>query len=212
MKSTPIAALFGSNLANVLRRLRRICAFYGSHPTFICCSATIGNPKELAESMTGREMLLIDRKRRAGGRTPRGFLQSAGRQCASWASARAPFRKRETSPRRMLKSGVQNIVFARARLTVEVLVRYLKDAWCAIRWATQARVRGYRGGYLATQRREIERELRAGRNHDRRFHQRAGAGHRHRPARRVRALRLSGHHRQHMAAGGASGTARRAFR
>ena len=52
--------VFGSNLANVIRRLKRICAFYGSSPTFICCSATIRNPKELAEAMTGREMLLID--------------------------------------------------------------------------------------------------------------------------------------------------------
>ena len=61
----------------------------------------------------------------------------------------------------MLKSGVQNIIFARARLTVEVLVRYLKDA---VRdpLGNAGRVRGYRGGYLATQRREIERELRAG--------------------------------------------------
>lgn len=66
--------IFGSNLANVLRRLKRICAFYGSYPTFICCSATIGNPKELAERMTGREMLLIDQNGAPGGRTPRDFL------------------------------------------------------------------------------------------------------------------------------------------
>ncbi|MBQ3425130.1 MAG: DEAD/DEAH box helicase, partial [Clostridia bacterium] len=52
--------VFGSNLANVIRRLKRICAFYGAHPTFICCSATIKNPSELAGRMTGRKMLLID--------------------------------------------------------------------------------------------------------------------------------------------------------
>ena len=52
--------VFGSNLANVIRRLKRICKFYGAEPTFICCSATIRNPAELARTMTGREMLLID--------------------------------------------------------------------------------------------------------------------------------------------------------
>ena len=62
--------VFGSNLANVLRRLRRICAFYGSDPTFICCSATIRNPKELAETMTGKPMRLIDQNGAPAGERP----------------------------------------------------------------------------------------------------------------------------------------------
>lgn len=152
--------IFGSNLANVLRRLKRICAFYGSHPTFICCSATIGNPKELAERMTGREMLLIDQNGAPAGERHAIFYNPpvVNAQLGIRAGSIPETRKIAES---MLKSGVQNIIFARARLTVEVLVRYLKDA---VRdpLGNAGRVRGYRGGYLATQRREIERELRAG--------------------------------------------------
>ena len=52
--------VFGSHLANVMRRLKRICAFYGSHPQFICCSATIANPKEMAEKIIEKPVELID--------------------------------------------------------------------------------------------------------------------------------------------------------
>ena len=152
--------VFGSNLANVLRRLKRICAFYGSNPTFICCSATIQNPKELAETMTGREMLLIDENGAPAGErhvvfyNPPVINAQLGLRVGSIPETR-------NIAASLLKAGVQSIVFAKARLTVEVLVRYLKDM---VRdpLGNAGKVRGYRGGYLATQRREIERELRAG--------------------------------------------------
>ncbi len=152
--------VFGSNLANVLRRLRRICAFYGSNPTFICCSATIQNPKELAETMTGREMLLIDENGAPAGERHVVFYNPPviNAQLGIRAGSIPETRNIAAS---LLKAGVQSIVFAKARLTVEVLVRYLKDM---VRdpLGNAGKVRGYRGGYLATQRREIERELRAG--------------------------------------------------
>ena len=152
--------VFGSNLANVLRRLRRICAFYGSNPTFICCSATIQNPKELAEAMTGREMLLIDENGAPAGERHVVFYNPPviNAQLGIRAGSIPETRNIAAS---LLKAGVQSIVFAKARLTVEVLVRYLKDM---VRdpLGNAGKVRGYRGGYLATQRREIERELRAG--------------------------------------------------
>ena len=152
--------VFGSNLANVLRRLRRICAFYGSNPTFICCSATIQNPKELAETMTGREMLLIDENGAPAGERHVVFYNPPviNDQLGIRAGSIPETRNIAAS---LLKAGVQSIVFAKARLTVEVLVRYLKDM---VRdpLGNAGKVRGYRGGYLATQRREIERELRAG--------------------------------------------------
>ena len=152
--------VFGSNLANVLRRLRRICAFYGSNPTFICCSATIQNPKELAETMTGREMLLIDENGAPAGERHVVFYNPPviNVQLGIRAGSIPETRNIAAS---LLKAGVQSIVFAKARLTVEVLVRYLKDM---VRdpLGNAGKVRGYRGGYLATQRREIERELRAG--------------------------------------------------
>lgn len=152
--------VFGSNLANVLRRLKRICAFYGANPTFICCSATIQNPRELAQTMTGKEMRLIDENGAPAGERNVVFYNPpvVNSQLGIRAGSIPETRNIAAS---MLKAGIQNIVFARARLTVEVLVRYLKDM---VRdpLGNAGKVRGYRGGYLATQRREIERELRAG--------------------------------------------------
>ena len=152
--------VFGSNLANVLRRLKRICEFYGAHPTFICCSATIRNPRELAETMTGRKMRLIDENGAPAGERHVVFYNPpvVNAQLGIRAGSIPETRKIAAS---LLKAGVQHIVFARSRLTVEVLVRYLKDM---VRdpLGNAGKVRGYRGGYLPTQRREIERELRAG--------------------------------------------------
>ena len=153
--------VFGSNLANVIRRLKRICAFYGAHPTFICCSATIRNPAELAKTMTGREMLLIDENGAPAGERHVVFYNPpvVNEQLGIRAGSIPQTRNIATS---LLENDVQHIVFARSRLAVEVLVRYLKDR---VRdpLGNAGRVRGYRGGYLPTQRREIERELRAGR-------------------------------------------------
>ena len=152
--------VFGSNLANVIRRLKRICAFYGSNPVFICCSATIRNPKELAESMTGKSMVLVDENGAPAGERNVIFYNPpvVNAQLGIRAGSIPETRNIAAS---LLKAGVQSIVFARARLTVEVLVRYLKDM---VRdpLGNAGQVRGYRGGYLPTQRREIERELRAG--------------------------------------------------
>ena len=152
--------VFGSNLANVLRRLERICAFYGAHPTFICCSATIHNPKELAEKMTARSMTMIDDNGAPAGRrhvifyNPPVINRQLGIRAGSLPTTR-------DSAARLVRAGVQSIVFARSRRAVEVLVRYAKDI---VRdpLGNAGRVRGYRGGYLPTLRREIERELRAG--------------------------------------------------
>lgn len=152
--------VFGSNLANVLRRLERICAFYGAHPTFICCSATIHNPRELAEHMTGRSMAMIDDNGAPAGRRHVIFYNPpvVNRQLGIRAGSLPTTRDIAA---RLVRAGVQSIVFARSRLAVEVLVRYAKDM---VRdpLGNAGRVRGYRGGYLPTLRREIERELRAG--------------------------------------------------
>ncbi|MBQ2709975.1 MAG: DEAD/DEAH box helicase, partial [Clostridia bacterium] len=152
--------VFGSNLANVIRRLRRICAFYGANPTFICCSATIQNPQELAETMIGRPVKLIDDNGAPAGKRHVIFYNPpvVNEQLGIRAGSIPETRRIATS---LLKNNIQHIVFARARLTVEVLVRYLKDM---VRdpLGNAGRVRGYRGGYLPTLRREVERELRAG--------------------------------------------------
>ena len=152
--------VFGSNLANVLRRLMRLCDFYGSHPQFILCSATIANPQELAETLTGRPVTLINDNGAPMGKrhfvfyNPPVINQQLGIRKGVIPETRA-------IAEMLLKCGIQTITFARSRLTVEVLTKYLKDV---VRdpLGNAGRVRGYRGGYLPTQRREIEKGLRAG--------------------------------------------------
>lgn len=152
--------VFGSNLANVLRRLMRLCAFYGSHPQFILCSATIANPKELAETLIGRPVEMIDDNGAPMGKRHFVFYNPpvVNRQLGIRKGV-IPVTRDIASM--LLKCGIQTITFAKSRLTVEVLTRYLKDL---VRdpLGNAGRVRGYRGGYLPTERREIERGLRAG--------------------------------------------------
>ena len=152
--------VYGSHLANVLRRLARLCRFYGSEPQFLCSSATIGNPRELAEALTEREMTLVDKSG-----APRGERYFAiynppvvNRQLGIRKSALGSARDVALS---FLGRGLQTIVFAPSRLATEVLVTYLKEA-LETRPGSDGVVRGYRGGYLPIKRREIERGLRAG--------------------------------------------------
>ena len=152
--------VFGSHLANILRRLRRICRFYGADPQFICSSATIANPKELTEELIAAPAHLIDRNG-----APRGEKY--------FVFYNPPVVNEELGIRRsyinetrriagsFLKRGLQTIVFARSRLNTEVLVTYLKND---LEHSATDRdmIRGYRGGYLPKKRREIEAGLREG--------------------------------------------------
>ena len=152
--------IFGGNLANVIRRLKRICAFYGAHPQFICCSATIKNPGELAQMMIGRKLTLIDDNGAPSGKKHVVFYNPpvVNKQLGIRKGALSETRKIALG---FLKNRIQSIVFARARVAVEVMVRSLKDQ---VRdpLGQAGQVRGYRGGYLPSLRREIEQQLRAG--------------------------------------------------
>ena len=152
--------VFGSNVANVLRRLLRLCEFYGSRPQFILCSATIANPQELAETLTGREISLVDDNGAPMGARHFVFYNPpvVNRQLGIRKGVLPETRKIASM---LLMNGIQTITFAKSRLQVEVLTRYLKDM-ARDPLGNAGRVRGYRGGYLPTQRREIERGLRAG--------------------------------------------------
>ncbi len=152
--------IFGSNLANVIRRLRRICAFYGANPQFICCSATIRNPRELTSTMIGKPVTLVDDNGAPTG-AKHVILYNppvVNRQLGIRESVLHETQRLATG---FLKNEIQSIIFARSRLQVEVMVRQLKDM---VRepLGDAGKVRGYRGGYLPSLRREIERELRAG--------------------------------------------------
>lgn len=153
--------IFGSNLANVLRRLERLCEFYGSKPQYILCSATIANPGELAQTLTGRPMTVIDNNGAPTGKKHTVFYNPpvVNRQLGIRKSSLHEVR---STARLFLRNKIQTIVFAKSRVQVEVLTRALKDE---VRDALgqAGRVRGYRGGYLPNERREIERDLRAGR-------------------------------------------------
>ncbi len=148
--------VFGSHIANVIRRLKRICRFYGSQPQFILTSATIANPSDFAERLIEAPICLINRDGAAHGE--RNFL-----------IYNPPVVNREVGLRRssllegvrltgyLLSQGVQTLVFSRTRRSVELILSYLRTQTNDF-----AIVRGYRSGYLAAERREIERGLRHG--------------------------------------------------
>jgi DEAD/DEAH box helicase domain-containing protein len=153
--------VFGSHVANVMRRLLRICEFYGSHPQFICSSATIANPQDLAQRITGvSPVTLVDNNGAPQG--PKSFVfynppvvnKELGLRRSSLLEA-------TDIASQLMANDIQTIVFGRTRTSVEVLLTYLRDAARRHRHSPD-KIRGYRGGYLPNQRREIERGLRDG--------------------------------------------------
>lgn len=152
--------VFGSHLANVIRRLKRICEFYGSSPKFICCSATIANPKELAEKVIAEPVTLISNNGAPHGE--RHFLfYNPPVVNAELGIRKSVVKEVSRLASHFLSKDVQSIVFARSRLRVEILTTYLKDAVKKLGKSTEL-VKGYRGGYLPTERRAIEKGLRDG--------------------------------------------------
>jgi DEAD/DEAH box helicase domain-containing protein len=152
--------VFGSHLANVLRRLLRVCRFYGSAPQFICCSATIGNPREHAERLLGRPVSVIDQSGAPTGErvvalynppvvnAPLGIRRDAVREAVALA-------------REMLTGRVQTIFFTRTRLSAELLTTYLRGT-AQQHHLDPDTICGYRAGYLPSERRRIEAGLRSG--------------------------------------------------
>jgi len=170
--------VFGSHLSNVLRRLRRICAHYGSHPQFICCSATIGNPKEHAERIVGEPMELVDRDGSPRGPKKFVFWNPPVLSSVGAGSGIPPQQKSETpsagGERRsslgeavelmtsLVKEDIQTIAFVRTRLMAELIMRNTRERLGGIQARLAKAVQAYRGGYLPEERREIERKLATG--------------------------------------------------
>lgn len=152
--------VFGSHMGNIIRRLKRICDFYGSKPLFIMSSATIANPKELAERLIEQNVTLVDRNGSPHGEKYIVFFNPPV------VNKQLGIRKSYVAVARLiagilLKNGLQVIAFANTRLITEILVTYLKsDVEKGV--TDGGRVRGYRGGYLPQKRREIEKGLRDG--------------------------------------------------
>ena len=147
--------VFGSNLANVLRRLMRLCDFYGSHPQFILCSATIQDPQELAETLIGRPVKLIDNNGAPAGEKHYIFYNPpvVNRQLGI---RKGVLQETRAIASMLVRNGIQSIVFAKSRLQVEVMTRQLKEL-VSDSLGNSGKVRGYRGGYLPHERREIEK-------------------------------------------------------
>jgi DEAD/DEAH box helicase domain-containing protein len=154
--------VFGSHVAVVLRRLSRLCELYGSSPRFICCSATIANPGEHVERLTGVHPQVI-----SDDGSPQG-----SKIFALW---NPPFIDRRRTGRRsanaeaatlfaeMARRGLRNITFTKARVVAELVLRYAREALAQSDSELKSRLASYRAGYLPGERRQIERDLFSGR-------------------------------------------------
>jgi DEAD/DEAH box helicase domain-containing protein len=153
--------VFGSHVANVIRRLKRVCAHYGANPQFICASATIANPRELAERLVEAPFALVDDNGAPAGEKHLILYNPpvVNREIGLRANALLEARKVASL---FLKNDVQTICFTRTRTSCELLTTYLRQLFPTPRNSPDI-VRGYRGGYLPNERREIERGLREGR-------------------------------------------------
>jgi len=150
--------VFGSHVANVIRRLRRLCAQYGSNPQFICCTATIANPGEHVERLTGQTFEVVSEDG-----SPHG-----GKEFVFW---NPPLIDEAKSARRsanseatlllteLMKHDIRSLVFARSRRLTELIYVYVRDQLKKEEPKLALRVKPYRAGYLAEDRRQIEREL-----------------------------------------------------
>ena len=159
--------VFGSHVANVMRRLKRVANFYGANPQFILASATIGNPKELAEQLIEEPVHLIDNDGSARG--PRHFIiYNPPVTDPSLGLRKSSLLEGVRLAQDLLKQNVQSVIFARSRRSVEIILRYLQETQAPISDLDlpipnfTSFIRGYRSGYLPTQRREIEKGLREG--------------------------------------------------
>jgi len=154
--------VMGSHVANVIRRLRRVTAFYGAKPQFILCSATIGNPKELAQALIGLPVELVDRNGAPHGEKRiilynpplvdkvQGIRRSVVTESRRWMIA-------------LLKAGIKTILFAHSRVKTEVAASYVnEDLKNIFTDNSRIKVEAYRGGFLPNERHEIERGLREG--------------------------------------------------
>jgi DEAD/DEAH box helicase domain-containing protein len=153
--------VFGSHLANVLRRLARIARFYGSKPQFICCSATIANPGELAEQLIEDKVEVIE-ENGAPAAEKLFVFYNPPMVNRNLGIRRSYLNEATRVAKELLARKLQTIVFANSRLHTEVLLTYLQQANRPQPGGAEP-VRGYRGGYLPGERREIERGLREGR-------------------------------------------------
>src|SRR3982075_207874 len=152
--------VFGSHLCNVLRRLRRIANFYGCKPQFICCSATIANPGDLAIKLLEKDVEVLNANGAPAAEKTFVFYNPPVVNRAL-GIRRSYINESSRVAQEFLKRDLQTMVFANSRLHTEILLTYLRQA-NPTQPGQSGAIRGYRGGYLPGERREIERGLREG--------------------------------------------------
>jgi DEAD/DEAH box helicase domain-containing protein len=153
--------VFGSNVGCVIRRLSRICQHYGGRPQFVCCSATIANPAELAEKLTDRPVTLVDDD--GAPRGPKKFVfWNPPFIDATRTERRSSSFEAEQLLTKLIQDRVQTITFVRARVVAELIYRFTQERLQKISPSLANSIKPYRGGYLPEERREIEKRLFSG--------------------------------------------------
>ena len=156
------SGIFGSNMTNLLRRFLRLCGHYGSDPQIIACSATIGNPRQLAEGLTGKPIELIDDDGSPRGRRTYVFWNPPRIRATDWRSRRSANVEAHELMAMLVQRGVPTITFSKAKMTAEMIHRYVCETLQKTMPQLVKKLSPYRGGYLPEERREIERRLFSG--------------------------------------------------
>ena len=153
------SGLFGSNMTLLLRRFFRICKRYGSNPQIIACSATIANPKELGEKLTGRTMNIVDNDGSPRGKKTYVLWNPPRIRATNWRSRRSANVEAHELMAKLIEKGVSTITFSKAKMTAEMIHRYVCEKLQKTAPALASKITPYRGGYLPEDRREIEKRL-----------------------------------------------------
>jgi DEAD/DEAH box helicase domain-containing protein len=153
------SGIFGSNMALLLRRFFRICKHYGSTPQVIACSATIANPKELGEKLTGRTLHLVDNDGSPRGKKTYVLWNPPRIRATNWRSRRSANVEAHELMAKLIEKEVPTITFSKAKMTAEMIHRYVCEKLQKTAPNLVSKVTPYRGGYLPEDRREIEKRL-----------------------------------------------------
>jgi len=156
------SGIFGSNMANLLRRFRRVCAHYGVSPQILASSATLSNPGNLARQLTGRSMTVVDDDGSPRGARRYVFWNPPRIRAREWRARRSANVEASELMAHLIRRGLPTIIFSKARMTAEMIHRYVTENLRRTAPHLVGKVAPYRGGYLPVERREIERRLFAG--------------------------------------------------
>ena len=156
------AGFFGANMANLLRRLQRVCEHYGARPQFICASATTGNPEQMAERITGRTFHHVSTDTSAAGSRTYVFWNPPRIHQRQWRSRRSSNVEAHELMVKLVQQRISTLCFSKARNTAEMIYRYVRESLQQQAPNLCDRIIPYRGGYSGEQRRDMERRLREG--------------------------------------------------